>query len=287
MKRSRLFVWGGGLCVVVAVAVISLIVSFPPYRSSYSIVLLGDSIIGNSREGETIAGQLERLLEVPVLKGGFGGSRAAFREEENRPGVLKEWLSLVKLVDAIAVRDFSVQRSLAAFGDRYWMTYPQTFDYYTDCIRELARTDFQKVDYVVIEHGTNDYNGGIPLDNRQDPYDESTFGGALRTSIESLKGGFPNLQIILMTPTWCAFYGEERSTCEERDFGGGLLEDYVGLELQIGQDYGLLVLDNYHDSGIWEETEEKYLYDGLHLTVAGQQLIAERIADAIREIEAR
>lgn len=257
-----------------------------PQRCEYDIVLLGDSNIGNIEGGEGIDWYIEQALGRTVLKGGFGGTSAGYDEDKAEPANVSGQLSLVRITRAIAHKDFAVQKAQIAYGEKYHYVLKQTLGYFQATAEELSKADFEKADYVVIEHGVNDYNSGRLLDNPQDKYDETTFGGALRSSIENLQRAYPNLEIILMTPTWCMIQEDGQwLPCDSKDFGGGVLEDYVEVELQIAQEYGLWVLDNYHDSGIGAETQSQYLSDGLHLNSNGRQLIAERLADLIRGIE--
>lgn len=263
----------------------TLINKLPWTKEYYPIVVLGDSVIGNVADGEGVVAYLEQNLGIPVLKGAFGGTCASYDVQTVYPYSIGQQLSLVKLSEAIANQDFSVQKSLITYGENYYYTMYQTANYFPDTIEALSRVDFNQVKYLIIEHGTNDYNQGKQLDNPEDPYDMETYGGALRYSIELLQKHYPDMQIVFITPTWCYIMVDgKKMHCDEVDFGGGYLEEYVNMELKIAQDYGLLVLDNYQDFAINQETEEQYFVDGLHLNQKGQQLLADRIADFIKEI---
>lgn len=252
------------------------------------VVILGDSIVGDLIEGKGINTYLEEKIGRKVLNGGFGGSYATYIPEEAFPASVACQLSLVRLSEAIVTDDFLTQKALIAYGDHYYDVMRQTLDYFEATVRALDKTDFSKVKYLVIEHGTNDYNRGVVLENLQDKYDESTYAGALRSSIERLQKAYPDLQIILMTPTWCYVTREYGFlNCDETDFGGGILEDFVNLEIEIAAEYDIPVLDNYHQSGIDKETANTYLRDGLHLSSEGQKLIAERLAALMLELEKR
>lgn len=85
---------------------------------------------------------------------------------------------------------------------------------------------------LIIEHGVNDYLSGCPVDNKEDPYDAYTYGGALRTCLKLLQENYPKLRIVLVTPTYCWLLAEEK-TCEQKDYGQGILEEYVNTELAL------------------------------------------------------
>lgn len=251
------------------------------YRCSrqepYRIVCLGDSIIGNERGDTSITALMADALGEPVYNGAFGGTTMTCRFGENRAAVTADCLSLAQLSQAIALQDFSVQNAS--------VTSCSPMEYFPESMYGFQRIDFDEVEILVIEHGVNDYLAGVPLDNKQDPYDVYSFGGALRYSLEQLMGSYPDMRILLVTPTFC-WYKFTEQDCTQIDFGHGILEDYVELELYIAQEYGVEILDNYHNSAIQpgESYEEWQVYtvDGVHLNEVGRELIAGRIVDYIQ-----
>ena len=148
---------------------------------------------------------------------------------------------------------------------------------------DLSKVDFDKVKILIITHGTNDYNNGNLLDNPKDPYDEATFGGALRSSLKLLQEHYPDLRIILMTPVYCEIGTQGEFKSYNTSFGGGTLEAYVSMEQEIAAEYGVEILDAYHESGIWEENIEEYLFDYLHPNEAGNILLGNFVADYLLE----
>lgn len=246
-------------------------------KETYPVVCLGDSIIGNERDDTSITAVMEKILGTKVYNGAFGGTTMSCRSSENRASMTEDTLSMVQLADSIAYEDYGVQNaSVTAWAP---------MEYFPESMYGFQDIDFQNVEVLVIEHGVNDYLAGVALDNPEDPYDRYTFGGALRSSLQILKENYPDMRIILATPVYC-WYLREGVSCEERDFGGGLLEDYVNLELQIGREFGVEILDNYHDSGIGStgtyEEWEQYTVDGVHLNEEGRALIGRRLAEAVQ-----
>lgn len=247
-------------------------------KEEYRIVFLGDSIIGNVRDDTSITAMLEENLGVPVYNGAFGGTTAAALNVEERAAIPMDCISLVELADGICYDDFSVSNA----SINSWVI----MDYFPETVFGFNRVDFNKVEILVIEQGVNDYLAGVPLDNEEDPYDIFTFGGSLRYTLRELKECRPNTRVLLCTPTYM-WHVERGGSCEELDWGGGHLEDYVNLELEIAREFGVDVLDNYHDSGIGGEFENwpDYTEDGLHLNEAGRRLIAQCITEAIKAME--
>ena len=247
-------------------------------KEEYRVVCLGDSIIGNERDETSITAVMEKILGTRVYNGAFGGTTMSCRYSDNRASVTEDTLSMAQLARAIAYQDFGVQNA----GVTAW----SPMEYFPESMYGFQKIVFIKVEVIVIEHGVNDYLAGAELDNPEDPYDQYTFGGALRSSLKILKERYPDLRIILATPIYC-WYVREGVSCEERDFGNGLLEDYVNLELEIGREFGVEILDNYNESGIGStgtyEEWEQYTVDGVHLNEEGRALIGGRLAEAVRK----
>ena len=61
--------------------------------------------------------------------------------------------------------------------------------------------------------------------------------------------------------------------------GGGYLEDYVNAEIQVAREMNVEVIDLYHEININEDNFSTYLYDGLHFTDYGRQVVADILAD--------
>lgn len=235
------------------------------------IVTFGDSIFGEVRDETAIPALLEQLTGRSVFNSAMGGTCAARVEEDRRMDYLTGSLSLAGLSRSVYAEDFAVQQS-GNFRDHM-------MEYFAEVIDGLEKVDFESVEIVLIQHGINDYHAGVPIENPEDPYDEYSFLGALRTAVEALRKANPDMRIVLITPpyTWYPYVGQ---TCEERDNGGGVLADYVNAEIAFADEMGLEIIDLYHDFLPNESWEDYALYtrDGLHPNEAGRVLWAEKIA---------
>jgi lysophospholipase L1-like esterase len=245
-------------------------------RTEYPVVILGDSLMGQCRDETSVAEILSGLLGKPVFNGAFGGTCMAEQSQDIAVNYTMELLSMVSLSKALEADDFGVQQTVR--GRR------AVTDYFADTIDDLECIDFQQVETLILAFGINDYHAGIPLDNPDNPKDESTYGGALRSVLESLQKSYPHMKIVLATPTY-AWYRANGLTCEEYDTGSVFLEGYVEQELAIGREYGVQTIDLYHDvypHEVWEDWE-RYTEDGLHPNEDGRRLLAGILAEGLQQ----
>lgn len=238
------------------------------------IVAFGDSVLGEIRDETAVPVLLEEKIGKTVYNAAMGGTCIARMEEDRRLDYPKGALSFVGLSKAFLAGDFGVQQSIK-FRE-------SNMEYFAEVIEGLRSIDAKEVEIVLIQQGLNDYHAGTPIENPENPYDEYTFLGAIRTGVEALRKVNPDVRIVIITPTytWYTFTG---LTCEESDNGGGVLEDYVNAELEVARQLGVEVVDVYHDFFPHDTWEDYTLYtrDGLHPNEAGRQMLAERIAEVL------
>lgn len=251
------------------------LLTFPVRESEKScspqIVVLGDSIFGQVRDDSAVSEKLSLLTGQEVFNGAMGGTCLSRIDATGRMSYTKDSLAFAAISQAISLDDFGLQQTA--------YIKESATEYFPEVIDTLEAIDFSHVEILLVQYGINDYHAGVSLDNPEDPYDEYTFGGALRSGLKDLRKAYPNLRIILLTSTY-SWYEFSGMTCEEKDEGGGILEDYVNKELEIAEEMEVEVLDLYHDlypHEVWEDWQI-YTRDGLHPNEAGRQLLAETIA---------
>lgn len=247
----------------------------PKKEETPAMVLMGDSIYVKWDE-DSVVDILERSEEINVKALPMGGTSLARVDKERWMDLTMDSMSFAALSKAILSGDFSVQRQA---NIRIAAT-----EYFGTVIDEMAGLDFSEVKVLFVGYGMNDYQNGVPLGRSEACLDEYTFGGALRQTLTDFRRQYPDLRIILLTPTY-SWYLVQGETCEERDWGGGILEDYVELETQIAQEYGVELIDLYH--GLYRhDAYEDWMavtVDGVHPNETGKKLIADRIGSYLEE----
>lgn len=243
-------------------------------KLQYDVVVFGDSMVGLCRDETSVTAVLESLLQQPVYNAAFGGTCLAVQDKDLEVNYTMTLLNMVSLSKAMAADDFGAQRTVRS---RRAIT-----DYFGDVIEELPRIDFGGVKTIVLVYGLNDYHAGIPTDHGGNPYDETTYGGALRSVLRTLRAKYPDQRIILVTPTY-TWYLSNGLTCEEYVTGEAFLESYVEKMLEVAAEFDVEAIDLYH--GVYEhETWEdwsRFTIDGLHPNEESRRMVAERLAEVI------
>lgn len=268
--------WAVALAAFLACAwAIWLFTSDRPERVEKRLIL-GDSIYAEKRGGSSVADRLGQAWNGNVYNGALGGTSLARSDRQRLMDEQMDPFSLVALSKAIVSGDFGVQRQIH-------VELPAT-EYFDEVKAELETIDFKQTELLLIGYGMNDYQNGVPLEDPKDPGSEYTYAGALRSALKSLQARCPKARIILLTPTY-SWYLQVGKSCEEQDWGGGLLEEYVALERSLGAELGVETIDLYHDLYPHEVFEdwEKYTRDGIHPNDAGLELISQKIIAYLEE----
>ena len=260
---------------IILVCVLGYMKATKVSKKQVDILFLGDSLIGQYRDETSIPYLVGQELGMTVFNGAMGGTSMANLNVNGNEAYQKDGLSLAALSKAISYDDFGRQQTI--------MVRESATEHFPAVIDELEQIDFEKLEYLIIEYGTNDYFAGVRVENQENPYDETTFAGALLSSVEILRKSFPELQIILISPTY-NWYLNTVENCENKDFGGGYMPEYVNAVSQIAAQYDVGYVDVYTDFYPQKAHDEALIYteDGVHPNEDGRKKIAEAICDYIK-----
>lgn len=234
------------------------------------IVNLGDSIFGLFNPPYDVSTYLAEYTGATVYNCGFGGTSASTHSRSDFAA-----FSLWKIADAIATNNYTVQDTAMSTGGSW---YPPAFP---TRLATLKSIDFSTVDIITIAFGTNDFAYEIAIDN---DHDVTTFGGALRYSLEKIWSAYPDVKIVLCTPifrTWLNGGLVENDSDERTQPNTSVkLTDFVEKVKSIGMEYHTQVVDNYHELGINKFTRSVFFDAGdfTHPNETGRELIAKHIA---------
>lgn len=227
-----------------------------PDASGVEILFFGDSIIGNFTDSMSIPQVVAGHTNATVYNLGCGGSSAAASPSE--------------IVDFSTVADAFLQKDISKIPQDS-PNYEKIKGYFSE-VKEDAPKMF------VVNYGMNDYFLALPLKS-EDPYDITTYGGALRTNVKKLKDAYPDSQIVLMTPHFTSELDFGRGKVGD---GGYALKDYAEMVVTVAQELDVDVLDNFKELGITEANWREYQPDGTHPNEKGRYLLGTRIAEKIK-----
>lgn len=232
----------------------------------YDVIYFGDSIVAGKQNEANIADMLTAKSGLTVYNGAFGGLTVSLSVDADYISNPYTMVTMARLSESVRNRNFTLT-SLASrrASERQVL-------YWGEKASGFKNIDLKQVKYVIIEQGANDYLSGVLLDNSENHYDISTFGGALRYSIRNIKKGIPDANIIVESPIYTSLdyanYGGEDNTS---------IVEYVELEKEIADEMGVYFFNAYELSGINEQNAQDYLSDGLHPNMAG----ADKLSDAL------
>ena len=179
----------------------------------YEVVNLGDSIFGNNEKPFDLSTYIQNITGYKTANCAYGGTTARVIPSGNMSP-----LGLPSIVDCIVDEDFTPLKDPA-----YWASVDESM--YAVPTQLFSLVDFSKINIITIAYGTNDYNSDTPIDNENNPQDTSTFCGGLRYAIENLLTKYPTLTIILFSPLYRYWIGEDSDT--KTNALGKKLYDYV------------------------------------------------------------
>lgn len=224
-----------------------------PVLSDWDVVFFGDSIIGNYTGSFSVPGVVTGLSDAHTYNCAQGGIPAS--EDAN------SLLSFPSSVDYFVGRDATALPELSGPFSASLENYAQ--DKHED--RKLC---------FVLNFGLNDYFGGHPVANAENPFDTTSYAGALREGIRKLQSAYPDAEILLMTPNFVTLFNNGTEPLSEK---GSILTEYVDAALQVATDMNVNCLNSYTDLGINESNAHSLLADGVHLNETGRFHLAERI----------
>lgn len=230
-----------------------------------TIVNFGDSIFANTRPPNDVSTYLAELSGATVYNAAFGGSRMG-----QHSGGWDAW-SMYRLAHALVNNSYTLQDAALLGEDR-----PA---HAADTLAGLKAIDFNTVDYITINHGTNDWSGSNVLDNTGDPDDTTTYLGALRYALKLLTTAFPRLQIAVVSPAWRYFMDESDVYTEDSDTkkntNNVTLPGFVTGAQSAASEFHCMYIDCYN-IGINRHNRAAYFLpdDGTHHNQTGRQRIA-------------
>ena len=240
-----------------------------------NIVLFGNAPFADDRDSsDSLANLIAKETGANVYNCSISGSYLAAQELNFDPTVAAMdayclyWL--VNLATGAPIDNYYVQAA-EQLGDKT----PADAE---EVINTLKTLDFNTIDTVAIMYDATDYLLGNPMYNDDNPTDPTQFTGNLEASLDVLQSLYPQIRIIVMSPTY-AYAVDENGDYISSDMyiynNRDVLSTYVIKECYSANLHSVSFMDNLYGS-INEDNAKEYLTDNLHLNVKGRKLIAKR-----------
>lgn len=240
-----------------------------------NIVLFGNAPFADDRDSsDSLANLIAKETGANVYNCSISGSYLAAQELNFDPTVAAMdayclyWL--VSLATGAPIDNYYVQAA-EQLGDKT----PADAE---EVINTLKTLDFNTIDTVAIMYDATDYLLGNPMYNDDNPTDPTQFTGNLEASLDVLQSLYPQIRIIVMSPTY-AYAVDENGDYVSSDMyiynNRDVLSTYVIKECYSANLHSVSFMDNLYGS-ITEDNAKEYLTDNLHLNVKGRKLIAKR-----------
>lgn len=240
-----------------------------------NIVLFGNAPFADDRDSsDSLANLIAKETSANVYNCSISGSYLAAQELNFDPTVAAMdayclyWL--VSLATGAPIDNYYVQAA-EQLGDKT----PADAE---EVINTLKTLDFNTIDTVAIMYDATDYLLGNPMYNDDNPTDPTQFTGNLEASLDVLQSLYPQIRIIVMSPTY-AYAVDENGDYVSSDMyiynNRDVLSTYVIKECYSANLHSVSFMDNLYGS-ITEDNAKEYLTDNLHLNVKGRKIIAKR-----------
>ena len=236
-------------------------------------VVFGDSIIegvgvlfttGGVPDCDVVS-NMKRQTGATIYNGGIGGTTMA---DGGNP-------CFCDIVDAIIGGDWS---SIDAYINNL-ISGNVAFSGLTTTIGQIKALDFNKVDYIILAYGTNDWGANLPMGDDTST-NKGEFIGAMKYCISTLLAEYPHLQFYVVAPA----YRYDTGNAPEDTHMGKTLKEY---SQAIEDECALLSYPclNLYTKGAVNEYNRGYVLssDKVHRTLIGYEILARQFSELIRQ----
>ena len=162
-------------------------------------------------------------------------------------------------------------------------------------VRKILETvDMNTVDTIAIMYDASDYLAGSMMTDPNNLEEVMSFTGNLNSGIQILQKHYPNIRIIVLSPTYAYGIADDGSyvSSDVKIYeGGATLSAYVMSECETAVNLGVSFLDNLYGTFNEDEvdetmgTENAYLRDHIHLAKNGKELLVKRFIAALTKFD--
>lgn len=244
-----------------------------------NILLFGNHPFSDDRDSQdSLANMVAREADATVYNCAISGSCLSAQEyafsANNYPMDAYSFYWLVTLA-ATGTNTQYYAKAAEALGDSIPPEAREVYD-------TLTSLDLNTIDVAVIMYDATDYFlWRLPF-NPDNPTDITTYAGNLEAGIELLQQYYPNIRIIVMSPTYAFVDVDGEYVSSDLYVIGGeyTLPSYLGEASNSALRNGVTLVDNLYGS-ITEDNAPECLSDNLHLNIEGRKIVADHLVFAL------
>lgn len=228
---------------------------FPDF-SDYCFIFIGDSIFDMFNSHASMPRQLEVYTNASVYNLSKSGSCAGNESSG--------YISQQGLVESFINGTDTGDSNNASFN--------------ADIARFVGDNNKGKKMVIVLNHCINDYIFATEISNADNPYDLTTYEGALRTNINRLKNAYPKATIVYMEPYVIGAndYGNESNSKHH------VMSEYVSALERVANECGIMRFDLRSYSTYAEYRDGYLLSDMIHPNLMCSKTIARLLCDFVQ-----
>lgn len=240
-----------------SLSVNSDLTSTDKFLTGKNMVVFGDSIWNAARGEGGISEHVQEETGVTIYNCAVGGSTAALVDGPNN---MQEWSSSSFNGMIYIARGLVPAEQVIQTREAY------------DIIKQV---DLSEMDYAIVAYGLNDFFSDVSI-YPAEYYEITNYVGALRHGITKLKENYPDLKIIVVSPTYTKMYEGEK----QFEIG-----DYVEAARGVAKEMEVEFLDMFHILGSDAESRTQHLEDGVHMSAEGRKVYADAVIWYLKEME--
>lgn len=254
---------------------------FTSYEDGATILAFGNAPFADDRDSEdSLINMMQKQTGANIYNCSVSGSYLATELPDLNASECPwdifnfYWLCTIAVGNNPLI-DEEYKKGLEILGDTAPPEARQVYD-------TLKSVDMDSVDVLVVMYDGSDYLAGHKMYNDSDATDLTQFTGNLEAGIELLQFYYPNIRLIVLSPTYAYGLDEEGNyvSSDIQRYGQDVLSTYVIKQYASCASRSVTFVDNLYGT-INEDNAKKYLTDHLHLNIEGRKKVAERFAYAL------
>ncbi len=250
-----------------------------PNVENPTILAFGNAPFADDRDSEdSLARMIEQQCGGTVyncsVSGSYLASEQAYYEASKYPMDAYCFYWLITLA-VNGNNDFYYEQAAAALGDNLPEGAQEAYDI-------LTTIDMNEVDVITVMYDATDYLLGHEMYDDANDTNVEQFTGNLEAGIELLHAVYPEIRVIVMSPTYAYAIDEEGNyvSSDMYTYGWDVLSTYAIKQYGSCASRQVTFIDHLYGT-ITEANAEEYLIDNLHLNVEGRKLVTKRFMDAL------